>query len=174
MNTMLSTLRMLIQKQWIPPWKILTSKPSPWGEIFSTMSLNMLQVPRYIGPITRWYCNLSTALTSLILLILVLISFFYLTITAGIIEEEKIGWMWWIWTVDMADHKEICNKKYQAGSLLLWTAWENYWGRGLEEYVIPRVRRCTIIDDTTREFSHKVQSAWWAIVKIQYKGWLTW
>ena len=49
----------------------------------------MVQVMRYIGPMTGWYYNLRTVPVSLRLFILVFISSFYLIITVGMIEEEN-------------------------------------------------------------------------------------
>ena len=51
----------------------------------------MVQVPRDIGPMTGFSCNLRTAPKSLIIFIPVLISYFYLIISVVMIEEDKIG-----------------------------------------------------------------------------------
>ena len=92
-NIMLSTLNILIQTQKLPSWDILTKNPSLWGEIISSNILNMVQVTRDILPMTGWSYKFITALTSLRLFIPVFISYFYLIIPVGMIEEQKTGWM---------------------------------------------------------------------------------
>ena len=86
MSIALYNLNMFIQMHKIPSWDILTNNPSPWGETLSNKSLNMVQVPRYIGPMTVWSYNVRNAPTSLRLFITVLISYFYLIIPAVMIE----------------------------------------------------------------------------------------
>ena len=82
---------MMIWMQKLPSWDIITSKPSLWVKILSDESLNMAQLPRDIGSMNGWFYNLRTALESLSLSILVLISSLYLIILARMIEEDKMG-----------------------------------------------------------------------------------
>ena len=86
MNTMLSTLDMLIQTHKLPSWDIITRNQSPRVEIISAKSLNMVQVLRYIGPMTGWSYNLRTVPIYSRIFIPVLISYFYLIIPTVMIE----------------------------------------------------------------------------------------
>ena len=91
MNIALSTLNIMIHMCQLPSWCILTRNPSTQDEILSAKSFNMVQVPRGIGPINRWYYNWITYPKPLRLFILVVISSFYFIITVEMIKEENKG-----------------------------------------------------------------------------------
>ena len=86
MNITLSTIIMLIKTSHLTSWDILTRNPSPSGEILSANNVNMVQVSRYIVPMTGSSYNFRNTPISLRLFILVLILSLYYIIYEVMIE----------------------------------------------------------------------------------------